>query len=79
MDDISTLLNVLDKLSTLGFLAIAVWAFLTEKIVPKGRLDDQKAQTREAIDGWQDLRKSVDRLADAWEARNEAEERRNTR
>lgn len=76
MDELARIIDVLDKLSTLGFLGLAVWAFLTERIVPKGRLDDQKTQTKEAIDGWKELTKSVDRLGDIWEARNEAEERR---
>lgn len=76
MEDFTGIIEVLDTLSTLGFLGLAIWAFINEKIVPKGRLDDQKALTKEALEGWKELRQSIDRLADVWEARNEAEERR---
>lgn len=68
-------LDVLDTLSTVSLLGLVIWAFLTERIIPKGRLTDQKELTKEAIAGWRESTKAVDRMADAWEARNEAEER----
>lgn len=69
------LLDILDAITTIGLLGLIVWGFLNERIVPKGRLDDQKELTKEAIAGWRESTKAVDRMADAWDARNEAEER----
>jgi hypothetical protein len=63
-------------ISTGGALAFALWLLnllIKEELVPKGRLDDQKALTREALDGWKTANSANERLADAWEARNAAE------
>lgn len=69
------LFDLIDTITTVGLLILIVWGFLTERVVPKGRLDDQKETTKEAIAGWRESTKAVDRMADAWDARNEAEER----
>lgn len=69
------ILQALSGLGALGAAAIIIWGFLTERIVPKGRLDDQKLLTKEAIEGWKASVSANERLADAWEARNAAETR----
>lgn len=71
--------DLIDTITTVGLLILIVWGFLTERVVPKGRLDDQKEITKEAIAGWRESTKAVDRMADAWDARNEAEERASNR
>ncbi len=68
--------SIFQAISTGGALAMAIWLIyllMTEKLIPKGRLDDQKAQTKEALDGWRQANSANERLADAWEARNAAE------
>ena len=72
---LSAILQAIRDLGALGVLGLGIWAFLTERIVPKGRLDDQKTLTKEAIDGWKGSIAANERLADAWEARNAAESR----
>lgn len=70
--------ELISTISTGGALAFAIWMiwlFLTDKIVTKSRLDDQKTLTKEALDGWRAATDANDRLADAWEARNAAEVR----
>lgn len=70
--------EIVQIISTGGALAFAIWLItilIQEKLVPKGRLDDQKALTREALDGWSAATDANERLADAWEARNAAEAR----
>jgi hypothetical protein len=72
------LAELFQMISTGGALAFAIWMiwlFLSEKIVPRGRLDDQKDLTQEALDGWKAANSANERLADAWEARNAAEAR----
>ena len=54
---------------TVGLLVL-VWLMVTEKVVPKGRLDDQKAATHDALDIARQANESLDRMADAVEARN---------
>ena len=69
------LLQLLSGGGTLGFAIFIIWLFMTEKIVPKGRLDDQKVLTKEALDLARSSVAANERLADAFEARNEAERR----
>ena len=69
---------IFQLVSTGGALGMALWLLsllIQEKLVPKGRLDDQKALTKEALDGWRSADDANNRLADAWEARNAAEAR----
>lgn len=54
---------------TFGLLVL-VWFLVTEKVVPKGRLDDQKVATKDALDIARQANDSLDRMADAVEARN---------
>jgi hypothetical protein len=69
---------IFQTISTGGAVAVLVWlvySLITERLVPKGRLDDQKAATKDALDGWKQANSANERLADAWEARNAAESR----
>ena len=71
-----TLQEIVQTISTGGALAGAIWLIwllLNERLVPKGRLDDQKELTRQALEGWHAANDANERLADAWEARNAAE------
>lgn len=73
---------LLEFISSAGSVAFTIWViylFLKEQIVPRGRLDDQKALTQQALDGWNKATTANERLADAWEARNEAEARSEAR
>jgi hypothetical protein len=70
MPDQNTLTLLLGPLGLTAGLLILVWLFVTEKVVPKGRLDDQKAATLEALQIAHEANQSLDRMADAVEARN---------
>lgn len=68
--------SIFQAISTGGAVAVLVWlvwSLINEKLVPMGRLEDQKALTKEALDGWKQANNANERLADAWEARNAAE------
>jgi hypothetical protein len=68
--------SVFQAISTGGAVAVLIWLtwlLINEKLIPMGRLDDQKALTKEALDGWKQANSANERLADAWEARNAAE------
>ena len=54
---------------TVGLLFF-VWLLVSERVVPKGRLEDQKKATQDALDIAREANNSLDRMADAVEARN---------
>lgn len=70
------ILDILSGAGTLGFCALAVWAFFTEQIVPRARLEEQRAEKREAQELAKQTITSLDRLSDAVEARNRLEAER---
>ena len=70
------ILNAVASLGTLGFALIALYAFLTEKVVPKSRLDEQRADKQDAMELARESIRQQERLADAVEARNRLEEAR---
>lgn len=74
--DLKQFLDAVSTLGALGFAILAVYALVTERVVPRGRLDDQKADKKEAMDLAQQSVAAMDRLADAVEARNRLEEAR---
>lgn len=76
MPDQSTLTLLLGPLGLTAGLLILVWLFVTEKVVPKGRLDDQKEATKEALQIAHEANESLDRMANAVEARNKLEAER---
>lgn len=69
------LIQLLSGGGALGIAIFIIWLFITERIVPKGRLDDQKAMTKEAMDIARSSVAANERLADAFEAKNAAEAR----
>lgn len=74
-----TLPDILDgvsKLGTLGLALLALYAFLTERIVPRGRLDEVRADKQEALELARAASTATERLADAVEARNKLEAER---
>lgn len=78
---------ILDAVSTAGALGFAIWIlslFLTDKLYTRGsvdtiraeakeRLEEQKAATKEATEGWKASVLALNRLADTWEATRKAE------
>lgn len=76
MADQNTLTLLLGPLGLTAGLLILVWLFVTEKVVPKGRLDDQKEATKEALSIAHEANESLDRMADAVEARNQLDAER---
>ncbi len=70
------ILDAVSALGTLGFALLAVYAFLTERIVPKSRLDEQRADKQEAIELARHAVQQAERLADAVEMRNRLEAER---
>lgn len=74
-----TLEQIIDgvsRLGALGFALMAVYAFLTERIVPRSRLDEQRQDKKEAIELAKASVAAQERLADAIEAGNRLEEAR---
>lgn len=70
------ILDLLSGAGTLGFAVLAIYAFLTERIVPGSRLEEQRQEKKEALDLLRASIASMDRLSDAVEARNRLEEAR---
>lgn len=72
----SQLTVLLGPLGLTAGLLFLVWLFVTEKVVPKGRLDDQKQATKDALDIARQANESLDRMANAVEARNQLDAER---
>ena len=70
------ILDVLSGAGVLGFAVLAIYAFLTERIVPLSRLEEQRREKKEALDLARTSIASMDRLSAAVEARNELEAER---
>ena len=73
--NLDQLLQLLSGGGAFGIAIFMLWLFLTERVVPKGRLDDQKALTKDALDIARSSVAANERLANAFEAKNEAEAR----
>ena len=74
--DFQQIVEAISTLGTLGFALIALWALVREWVVPKSRLDEQRADKKEAMDLAKEAIAAGERLADAVEARNRLEEAR---
>lgn len=74
--DFKEIVDAVSTLGTLGFALLAVYGFLTEKIVPRARLDEAKADKKEAIELARAAIASNERLADALENDNRLEQAR---
>lgn len=77
------IVETVSAIGTLGLALLGLYAFLTERIVPKGRLDEanartaeHKAEKKEAFDLARESIAAQERLAAAVEARNELERER---
>jgi hypothetical protein len=68
------IVDAVSTLGTLGFALLAVYAFLTERIVPRGRLDEKKADMKEAMDLARASVAAQEHLAAAVEARTRLED-----
>ena len=67
------LVDTVSALGVLGFALLAIYAFLTEKVVPRSRLDEQREDKKEAITLARESVAAQERLADAVEERNRLE------
>ncbi len=67
------ILDAVSALGTLGFALLAVYAFLTERVVPRSRLDEQRNDKKEALELAREAVRQAERLADAVETRNRME------
>lgn len=54
---------------TVGALLL-LWLLVSERIVPRGRLEDQKLATTEALSIARDANQTMEKMAEALEARN---------
>jgi hypothetical protein len=70
------IIDAVSTLGTLGFALLAVYAFLRELIVPRSRLDEQRADKKEAIELARGAIAAQERLADAVEAGNQLDRAR---
>lgn len=71
-----TLKLLLGPLGLTVGLIFLVYLLVTEKVIPAGRLADQKAATKEALDIARQANVALDRMADAVEARNKLDSER---
>lgn len=68
--------DFLQAAGTLGGALILIGALYTERLIPRSRLDEQRAEKKEAIELLRQSITAMDRLSDAVEARNRLEEQR---
>lgn len=68
-------LELIQAGGTLAFALLALGALITERVVPRARLDEMRADKKEALELARSAIASTERLADAVEARNAAEGR----
>jgi hypothetical protein len=78
--DFKQIVDAVSTLGTLGFALLAVYAFLSRKLVTMGELEEaqktilyERTQKEHAIELARQAIASGDRLADAVEARNQLE------
>lgn len=69
-------LELIQAGGTLAFALLALGALITERVVPRGRLDEMRTDKREAMDIARQSIAAQERLADAVEARNQLERER---
>ena len=74
--DFQQIIDAVSTLGTLGFALLVIYGFLTERVVPRSRLDEQREDKKEAIELARKSIEAGERLADAVEARNRLEEAR---
>lgn len=70
MPELGPLLQIVQQAGAVAVLVLLVVLLVREIVVPKGRLDDQKALTRDALDGWKGQTDATNRMAAALEERN---------
>ena len=75
--DFQQIVEAISTLGTLGFALIALWALVREWVVPKSRLDEQRADKKEAMDLAREAIASSDRANDAAERVAKAVEEKN--
>jgi hypothetical protein len=73
---VKEILDVLSTAGALGFMAIALWAFATGRVVPLSMLEYERKQKDEALSVTKAALESHDRLADAVEERNRLDRER---
>ena len=74
--DFQQIIDAVSTLGTLGFALLVIYGFLTERVVPRSRLDEQRADKKEAIDLAKASIAAQERLADAVEAGNQLDRAR---
>ena len=70
------IIDAISTLGTLGFALLAVYAFLTERVVPRSRLEEQRDDKKEAIELAKSAIAANERLADAVEEGNRLDKAR---
>ncbi len=73
---LTDILDAVSTLGTLGFALLSLYAFVTERVIPRGRLDEQRADKKEAMEHARQAIDANKRLADAVEASNRLDEAR---
>ena len=68
--DFQQIVEAVSTLGTLGFALIALWALVREWVVPKSRLDEQRADKKEAIASADRANDAAERVAKAVEEKN---------
>lgn len=61
---------LLGPLGLTVFVLFLIWLFVTERVIPRGRLEDQKIATSAALDVVRGANLALEKMADALEARN---------
>lgn len=67
--DLASLASILAELGALGVSALVVIALMTERLVPKGRLDDMRTERDAAAKRADELARGLEQLADVFRQR----------
>lgn len=73
---LDSLAQLIREGGAIAVLIVMVYLVLREHLVPKGRLDDQKSLTKEAMDGWKAQTAATTQVAEAITQANKIDEER---
>jgi hypothetical protein len=76
IDSINIILNAIQTGGLIAFLTMSVMAFVWGWIYPKAIVEEYKKQIAELTTALNAANQGINRMADAWEARNQAEKDR---
>lgn len=76
VDSINVILNAIQTGGLIAFLVMSIMAFVWEWIYPKGTVEEYKQQIKDLTAAVNSANTAMQRMADAWEARNDMDQQR---